>query len=84
MLPYTNVCIALHTQRFPSVCEKNFTGNLGGIRTHDLLLTSADVLTLLGKHRVYSAIHTSVYGKKKINCLSPDARLLLFSLIKLF
>ena len=44
-LPYTNVCIALHTQCFPSVCEKTFTGDSGGIQTHDLLLTSADVLT---------------------------------------
>ena len=45
-LPYTNVCIALHTQCFPSVCEKkNFTGDSGAIWTHDLLLTSADVLT---------------------------------------
>ena len=26
-------------------CEKIFTGDSGGIRTHDLLLTSADVLT---------------------------------------
>ena len=41
-LAYTDVCIALHTQ---CVCEKHFTGNSGGIRTHDLLLTSADVLT---------------------------------------
>ena len=27
ILPHTDVCIALHTQCFPSVCEKNFTGN---------------------------------------------------------
>ena len=45
MLPYTDVRIALYTQCFPSVCGKNFTGDSGGIRTHDLLLTSADVLT---------------------------------------
>ena len=75
ILPYTNVFIALYT---PSVCGKYFTGDSGGIRTHDLLLTNADVLTsrppsrispespvkyfpqTLGKHRVYSAIHTSV------------------------
>ena len=42
---YTDVCIALYTQYFPSVCGKNFTGDSGGIQTHDLLLTSADVLT---------------------------------------
>ena len=36
-------CIALYTQCFPSVCRKNFTDDSGGIRTHDLLLTSADV-----------------------------------------
>ena len=41
----TPTCIALYTQCFPSVCVKNFTGDSGGIRTHDLLLTSADVLT---------------------------------------
>ena len=45
MLPYTDVCIALYTQCFPSVCGKNFTGDLGGIQTHDLMLTNADVLT---------------------------------------
>ena len=45
ILPDTDVCIALHTQCFPSVCEKNFTGDSGGIQTHDLLLTRADVLT---------------------------------------
>ena len=45
ILPYTDVCVALYTQRFPRVCGKNFTGDSGGIRTHDLLLTSADVLT---------------------------------------
>ena len=45
ILPYTDVCIALYTQCFPSVCGKNFTGDSGGIRTHDLLLTNADVLT---------------------------------------
>ena len=39
------MCIALHTQCFPSVCGKNLTGDSGGIRTHDLLLTSADVPT---------------------------------------
>ena len=32
---------ALHQR---SVCGNNFTGDSGGIRTHDLLLTSADVL----------------------------------------
>ena len=26
--PYTNVCIALHTRCFPSVCGKNFTGDI--------------------------------------------------------
>ena len=35
----------MYTQCFPSVCGKNFTGDSGGIRTQDLLLTSADVLT---------------------------------------
>ena len=46
ILPYTDVCIALYTRCFPSVCgKKNFTGDSGGIRTHDLLLTSAAVLT---------------------------------------
>ena len=45
ILPYTDMCIALYTQCFPSVCEKNLTGDLGGIRTHNLLLNSADVLT---------------------------------------
>ena len=45
ILPYTDVCIALYTRCFPSVCGKDFTGDSGGIRTHDLLLTSADVLT---------------------------------------
>ena len=46
ILPYTDVCIALYTQCFPSVCGKtNFTVDLGGIQTHDLLLTIADVLT---------------------------------------
>ena len=45
ILPYTDVCTALYVQCFPSVCEKNFTGDSGGIRTHNLLLTSADVLT---------------------------------------
>ena len=44
ILPNTDVCIALYTQCFPSVCGKNSTGDSGGIRTHDLLLTSADVL----------------------------------------
>ena len=37
--------IALHTRCFPSVCGKNFTGDSDGIRTHDLLLYIADVLT---------------------------------------
>ena len=45
ILPYTDMCTALHTQCFPSVCGINFTGDWGGIRTHDLRLTSADVLT---------------------------------------
>ena len=45
ILTYTDVCIALYTQCFPSVCGENFTGDSGGIGTHDLLLTSADVLT---------------------------------------
>ena len=39
------MCIALYTRCFPSVCGKKFTGDSGAIRTHDLLLTSADVLT---------------------------------------
>ena len=43
-LPYTDVCTALYTQCFPSVW-KNFTGDSGRIRTNDLLLTSADLLT---------------------------------------
>ena len=30
ILPYTDVCIGLHTRCFPSVCEKNFTGDSGG------------------------------------------------------
>ena len=35
-----------HVYSFPSVCgKKNFPGDSGGIRTHDLLLISADVLT---------------------------------------
>ena len=42
---YTDVCIALYVQCFPSICEKTSQGDSGGIRTHDLLLTSADVLT---------------------------------------
>ena len=37
---YTDVCSVL-----PECLWKNFTGNSGGIRTHDILLTSADVLT---------------------------------------
>ena len=41
---YTDVYIALYVQCFLSVCEKN-SGDSGGIRTHDLLLTSADILT---------------------------------------
>ena len=44
ILPYTDVRIVLYTQCFTSFW-KNFTGNSGGIWTHDLLLTSADVLT---------------------------------------
>ena len=39
------MCIALYTRCFQSICEKTFTGDLGGIRTHDLLLASADSLT---------------------------------------
>ena len=39
MLPYTDVCKALYTQCFQSVCGKNFTGDSGGIQTHDFLLT---------------------------------------------
>ena len=27
-VPYTDVCIALYVQCFPSICEKNFTGDL--------------------------------------------------------
>ena len=42
---HRRVFTALYTQCFPSVCGKNFTGDSGGIRTHDLLPTSADVLT---------------------------------------
>ena len=42
---YTDVCIVLHTQCFASVCEKNSQAAWGGIWTHNLLLTSADVLT---------------------------------------
>ena len=45
ILSYTDVCKALYTQCFPSGCGKNFTGDSGGIQTHNLLLTSADVLT---------------------------------------
>ena len=44
-LPYTDVYLALYIGCFPSVCGKNFTGDSGRIQTHDLLLTSADVLT---------------------------------------
>ena len=39
------MCIALYTQCPPSVCGKNVTGDSGGIRTHELLLTGADVPT---------------------------------------
>ena len=39
------MCIALYTQCFPSVCGKNFKRDSGRIQTHDLLPTSADILT---------------------------------------
>ena len=39
----TPTCV--YTRCFPSVCGINITGDSGGIWTHDLLLTSADVLT---------------------------------------
>ena len=42
ILPYTDVCIALSTQCFPSICGKT---SLGRDQTNDLLLTSADVFT---------------------------------------
>ena len=45
ILLYTNVCIALYTRCFASVCGKSFTGDSNEIRTHNLLLTSADVFT---------------------------------------
>ena len=41
---YTDVCIALYAQCFPSVCEKYFTGDSGGTRTHDLLPTKLNKL----------------------------------------
>ena len=33
---HRDVCIALYTQCFRSVCGRNLTGDSGGIRTHDL------------------------------------------------
>ena len=45
MLPYTNVCITLHILSAFRVSMKNFMGDSGGIRTHDLLLTCTDFLT---------------------------------------
>ena len=44
-LPYTDVCIALHTQCFPSVCEKTWHVTQAGFETHNVLLTRAEVLT---------------------------------------
>ena len=46
-LPYTDVCMALHTQCFPSVCE-------------NLLLTSADILTELGRLESYIAAGSAI------------------------
>ena len=57
MLPYTDVCIALYTQCFPSVCGKKLHLRLGR--------DSKFLPQTLGKHRVYSDIHTPVYGKIK-------------------
>ena len=75
----TDVCIALYTRCFPSVCGINFTGDSGKIRTHDLLLTSADVLTsrppsLPGDDRPASSGFRDVYRlmkflRRMINCI---------------
>ena len=47
----TDVCIALHTQCFPSVCEKDFTGDSGGIRPHDLLTCAQEL------NQIISCLH---------------------------
>ena len=46
LTPTRRMYEALHTQCFPSTCKnKLHRGDSGGIQTHDLLLTSTDVLT---------------------------------------
>ena len=52
----------LYVQCFPSVCEKkHFTGDSGGIRTHDLLLTSANVLFTFVTLLVFGIIFDGAY-----------------------
>ena len=63
------MCIALYTQCFPSVCGQNFTGNsqatqAGFEPTTSCLLVQTFFPQTLGKHWVYSAIHTSVYKNR--------------------
>ena len=68
LCPDTDVCIALYTQCFPSVCGKNFTGDSGGIRTHDLLLTSADVLASRPPSTEYTA-WSFITSPQSLSCL---------------
>ena len=45
ILPYTDVCTALYTRCFPTVCETTSQATRAGFEPTTSLLTSADVLT---------------------------------------
>ena len=45
ILPYTDVCIALHTLCFPSVCEKTSQATRAGFEPTTSCLLSADIWT---------------------------------------
>ena len=69
-LPFPNVNLfALHDQCFPRAYDKNFTGIMGGIRTHNLLLTGADIFIssttkLAGVEWLIQILYSSRYYNK--------------------
>ena len=49
--------------------KRTSTDNLGGIKTHELMLISADVLTHSIDHSKHTVLHTHVDVKQKSNQL---------------
>ena len=74
ILLYTDVCIALNTRCFPSVCGKNFTGNITSVVYHPTQeLSNLYVILLLLLNGLKMRPVLTTPGQSRQKYLSPSA-----------